>query len=95
MTRPGTARRLRVVVRGRVQGVGFRVSAASAARGLGVTGLVRNLPDGGVEAEIEGDPPALQAMVEYLGQGPPGARVTGVDVQRMAPRGDAGFRVEP
>ena len=69
-----------VFVRGRVQGVGFRASAAHEARRLGVAGWVRNRPDGTVELEGRGTPAAVDALVAWLGHGPRGARVTGVDV---------------
>ncbi len=67
-------------MRGRVQGVGFRASAAHEARRLGVDGWVRNLPDGSVEVEARGAPAAVDALCTWLAQGPRGARVTGVDV---------------
>jgi acylphosphatase len=84
-------------VRGRVQGVGFRASAAHEARRLGLDGWVRNLPDGSVELEASGTPAAVDALVAWLGQGPRGARVTGVDVHEVAAtdelqRGD-GFEI--
>jgi acylphosphatase len=70
---------VRAVVRGRVQGVGFRASAAHEARRLGVGGWVRNRPDGSVELEARGAPAAVDALCTWLAQGPRGARVTGVD----------------
>jgi acylphosphatase len=78
-------KRVRVVVRGRVQGVGFRASTAYEARHLGVTGWVRNLPDGGVEAVVDGAPDAVDALLAWLAHGPPGARVTSVDIADVAP----------
>jgi acylphosphatase len=66
------------VVRGVVQGVGFRYSAQATASRLGVAGWVRNLLDGSVETHVEGSPAAVGAMVEWLRLGPPGAAVAGL-----------------
>lgn len=65
-------------VSGRVQGVYFRASAREAARGLGLRGWVRNLPDGRVEALAAGPADALDAFGRWLAQGPPQASVTSV-----------------
>jgi len=80
--------RVRVVVAGRVQGVAFRASAVDEARRLGVRGHVRNLPDGTVEAEAEGERSAVEALVRWCGRGPPAARVERVDVEWRAHVGD-------
>jgi len=69
-----------VVIRGRVQGVGFRYFAAREARRLEVSGVVRNLVDGAVEVEAEGDRASLERLVEALRAGPRAARVVSVDV---------------
>lgn len=82
-----------VRVRGRVQGVGFRMDAASAAARLGVAGTVRNLWDGTVEADVEGPAEAVEAMIEHLQQGPPSAHVEGIDVRREEPSEETGFRI--
>ena len=82
-----------VRVRGRVQGVGFLMDAAAAASRLGVSGTVRNLWDGTVEADVEGAAEAVETMLEHLRTGPPAAQVEGIDVRREAPRGTEGFRV--
>ena len=82
-----------VRVRGRVQGVGFRMDAASAASRLGLAGTVRNLWDGSVEADVEGPGECVEAMIEHLRKGPASARVEGVDVRRETPRGTSGFRI--
>lgn len=82
-----------VRVRGRVQGVGFRMAAAAAATRIGVSGTVRNLWDGTVEADVEGAAEAVETMLEYLRAGPSAAKVEGIDVRREAPRGAEGFRV--
>jgi acylphosphatase len=76
-----TARRVRVVVRGEVQGVGFRWSAQAEAQRLGLSGWVRNLPTGEVETEAEGLAPSVDAFVTWCRRGPPGARVESVAVE--------------
>ena len=72
--------RVRVVVRGRVQGVAFRHYTSLRAEKLGVSGWVRNLADGSVEGLFEGDETAVQALVEWCHSGPPAARVERLDV---------------
>lgn len=69
----------RYVVTGRVQGVGFRDSAAQAALALGVHGWVRNRRDGAVEALAQGDADAVDRFVEWCRKGPPSAIVRNVD----------------
>lgn len=80
-------------VRGRVQGVGFRMATAREAEHLGVAGTVRNLVDGTVEAELEGTPDAVARMLAWLHEGPSSARVEGVDVSEGTPRGASAFEV--
>jgi acylphosphatase len=80
-------------VRGRVQGVWYRGSCAEQARALGISGWARNLPDGRVEIVAEGDPEALDKLVEWCRQGPPAARVTAVEVHAEEPEGLGGFTV--
>jgi len=84
-----------VVVRGVVQGVGFRWWCAREAGRTGVAGWVRNLPDGAVEAVVEGEETQVDAMLTHLADGPRHARVTGVDVVAEPPQGLTGFEVEP
>lgn len=79
--------RARVLVDGHVQGVAYRAFAHAAALKCGVRGGVRNLPDGKVEAEAEGDREALKAFIECLRAGPPRAKVEGVQVQWQSPTG--------
>jgi acylphosphatase len=69
-----------LIISGRVQGVGFRMSMCCEAERLGVTGWVRNRRDGTVEAVIDGAPAAVAALIEWARAGPPGARVSGVAV---------------
>jgi acylphosphatase len=72
---------------GRVQGVGFRWFTHDAARREGADGWVRNLPDGRVEAEIEGDVEGVDRVEAALRRGPTGSRVDEVDVDERAPDG--------
>jgi acylphosphatase len=68
------------LVRGRVQGVGFRYFTRAAALRAGVQGWVRNNPDGTVEIAAAGEPGALARLEDHIRQGPPGARVDHLDV---------------
>jgi acylphosphatase len=84
----------RFLISGRVQGVGFRFFASDSAAREGVAGFVRNLPDGRVEALVEGDHEAVIRVERSLRMGPPGARVDDVAVEVMEPTGRVGgFRV--
>ena len=69
----------RAVVRGRVQGVGFRAETEETARALGLAGWVRNMPDGAVEVDAEGPESALRELEQFLRRGPRMAHVTGAD----------------
>jgi acylphosphatase len=73
-----------LVISGRVQGVGFRYSMAEEAERLGVTGWVRNRRDGTVEAVVDGDQLALEAILIWARLGPRGAGVTDVQVSELA-----------
>ncbi|HKP87416.1 MAG TPA: acylphosphatase [Blastocatellia bacterium] len=77
----------RFIVKGRVQGVGFRFFAIRAARRLGITGTVRNLPDGNVEAIAEGLPDAVADFRAELRRGPSYAHVTSVEETQVQPTG--------
>lgn len=89
----GTPATRRLVVRGRVQGVGFRVSLVAEARRLGLAGWVRNRTDGGVEALATGPAEAVEALVAWAHHGPPFAGVSEVRVEDAAPDGSTGFTV--
>ena len=78
MASDGGIERMRVHITGRVQGVWYRGSMEREATRLGVSGWVRNLPDGSVEAIVEGPPAAVRALVAWCATGPPGARVAHV-----------------
>jgi len=69
-----------VIVRGRVQGVGFRAATAYEARRLAVRGWVRNRMEGDVEVLAVGDAAAVDVLLAWLGEGPRGAHVSGLDV---------------
>ena len=84
-----------MVVRGRVQGVGFRYSMIARARSLGVGGWVRNRPDGSVEAVFEGPAERVQSMVDWCRRGPSGAQVDSVEESREALQGEAEFAHHP
>jgi len=85
--------RVRVRVRGRVQGVFFRAEARSRAESLGVAGWVRNAEDGSVEAVFEGDEARVRSMVDWCRRGPSGARVDDVEIEPENPTGESGFDV--
>ncbi len=85
--------RSRVMLDGRVQGVGFRQWCADAARARKVAGWVRNRRDGRVEAVFEGPATAVAQMVQWCRSGPPGARVDGIEVSSEPPESLSGFRV--
>ncbi len=87
----GTAVRLRV--RGYVHGVSFRATMARIATDAGVRGWIRNLPDGSVEAFLEGDERRVRRVVEWAKSGPPRARVDSVDVQPASLRNHKDFRI--
>jgi len=85
----------RVRVGGRVQGVGYRDAMMRAADAHAVAGWVRNRRDGHVEAHLQGEPPAVEAVIAWCRQGPPAARVTAVEVTEAACETATGFRLLP
>ena len=87
----GDTVRAHVLVRGRVQGVYFRASTQAEARARGLSGWVRNLADGGVEAVFEGPREAVDGIVGWCRVGPTHAHVTDVDVTWETPSGERGF----
>ena len=74
--------RAHAIISGRVQGVFFRMETMRAAQRIGVSGWVRNLRDGTVEAVFEGDETRIDAMINWCKEGPPHAHVTDVKVDR-------------
>jgi acylphosphatase len=83
----------RIVVSGRVQGVFFRDTMRRIAGEHGVAGWVRNRDDGTVEAHLEGEPAAVDAVVAWARSGPPRAEVSGVEAGDVPPEGLGGFAV--
>jgi acylphosphatase len=83
-----TAQRLRAVVKGEVQGVGFRWAVQRQAGELGLTGYAENLPDGSVRVEAEGDPARLDQLEAFLRQGPRWAEVDSVTSDRVPATGE-------
>lgn len=75
----------RIIVAGRVQGVGFRDALIERATVLGLTGWVRNRRDGTVEALLQGATRAVESAIDWARVGPPAARVTGLDVHGAEP----------
>ena len=82
---------VRILITGRVQGVGFRAWVCGEARRRGLRGWVRNRHDGSVEALLIGDGPALEAMIEACRQGPAMARVGDIARSPAADDGSPGF----
>ncbi len=86
--------RKRFLVMGTVQGVGFRHSAARVASKLGLTGWVRNLPDGAVEVHAQGERVAVEKMEEWLRKGPATSTVTRLTALESPPKeGEATFAI--
>ncbi len=85
--------RVHVFVTGDVQGVGFRQAVADKANELGVTGWVRNLADGRIEAVLEGPRDEVYRVVGLCRAGPNGARVAGVQVDREPPKNEKTFKI--
>jgi acylphosphatase len=76
-------RRVRLVIKGEVQGVSYRASAAHEGRRLGLTGWVKNQSDGSVLLEAQGAPDRVEQLVEWARRGPPAAEVKDVDVTEL------------
>lgn len=83
----------RVVIVGRVQGVGFRAAFAAQARMYGVAGWVANRNDGAVVAQVEGPTPVVEALVAWCAQGPPAAAVDSVAVTDVEAQALTGFTI--
>jgi len=86
-------KRIHGAVSGRVQGVFFRATTRDRARELGLSGWVRNLPDGRVEFVAEGEEQDLHELISFLRVGPPGARVDDIELEWTDPKGEEGFYI--
>lgn len=82
-----------VFISGKVQGVGYRFSTMHEANKLGISGWVRNMPDGRVEAVFEGDMATLSQMLQWCHKGPRAAKVEDVAVDYKAAEGLRGFEI--
>jgi acylphosphatase len=85
---------LHAIVRGLVQGVGFRYTTQAEAKKLGLGGWVRNLHDGGVEVDAEGDRSQLEMFLAFLHRGPLGADVDAVESEWLPAQGNAPYPFE-
>ena len=86
----------RLVIRGRVQGLGYRYAMTAAAEALGVTGWVRNRRDGTVEAVVQGDEEVVERLIDWCRRGPVGASVTAVAAEGHVVDGALnGFSMRP
>jgi acylphosphatase len=86
-------KRVRALVSGRVQGVFFRAHTRTRARELGVSGWVRNLPDGRVELVAEGEEAKITTLLAWVQIGPPSARVENVQADWSTPQGEKEFHI--
>ena len=89
----GDTIRVRALITGRVQGVWYRASTREEAVRLGLSGWVRNLPNGSVEAVFEGDRTRVDSAVEWCRQGPPHAIIENVVTRQETPEGLVGFEI--
>lgn len=87
--------RVQVIVHGHVQGVGFRYNTQLEASRLGLTGYVKNLPNGTVKIIAEGPPQAINQLLEWAKQGPPAAVVREIDFSYTGANGEfSQFQIE-
>jgi acylphosphatase len=81
-------RRVHLWISGRVQGVFYRAATSEKAQSRGLTGWVRNAPDGRVEAEVQGSPDAVDELIDECRSGPPMAKVEEIEVSDIDPEPD-------
>ena len=85
--------RRRLLVSGRVQGVFYRDTCRREAERIGVGGRASNLDDGRVEVVVEGEPDAVEAMIDWCRRGSDPANVTNIEVEEQDPQGEDRFHV--
>ncbi|HEX5344437.1 MAG TPA: acylphosphatase [Duganella sp.] len=85
----------RLLITGRVQGVGYRAWFERQAVALGLRGWVRNRRDGSVEAEVDGDAAAVDAIIEWAHKGPPASRVDKIAIEDAGASSDGAFQILP
>ena len=83
-----------ILVIGKVQGVFYRQSTQEKAKALGITGIVKNLPDGNVQIMATGNPDQLDELVSWCEQGPSRAVVTSVQVEKLSPQTYSNFTIQ-
>jgi acylphosphatase len=86
--------RVRIIIGGRVQGVGFRYFVQENARHFGIKGYVKNMPGGNVEIDAEGDSVALDDFLQECRLGPPHAKVESFHIQDVPVYGYTRFRIK-
>ena len=84
---------IKIMVYGRVQGVNYRYSAQNKALSLGISGFAKNMPDGSVYLEVEGNEDALDAFIKWCSHGPLMASVSKITTEQTSPFGHQGFRI--
>ncbi len=85
----------RLLIHGKVQGVWYRAGAKAEADKLGLTGWVRNLPSGEVEALVHGEDQAIEQFIDWARQGPPAAQVARIEVSAADQPDNIGFEKRP
>lgn len=87
-------KRVKITVKGRVQGVGFRYFVLEKASNLQLKGTTRNMPDGSVETIAEGEDKSIESLCELLKRGPASAEVTNITIDYFSPTGEfSTFRI--
>ena len=86
--------RVRIFISGTVHGIGLRYYAKEQADILGLSGYVKNLPDGRVEAVFEGEKEAVDKIIVWVRRGPFNTQISGLEEKREEPGGEKGFKIK-